>query len=355
MDKKRDEIQNNAVAVWMDNNKNGTLELHTGTGKTFCVFKILQLCPEITNVLFLAETQLREKNVLADIEEFKIHHNIDVTKQAKFKFACYQGAHKYKITDYFSNASPQNTLIVYDEIHEILTEVYSNFVFNNQLDKLPYPQLGLTATIDRSTKYIIRGVEQTKYDLLQTFCPSIYKYSLTDSIANGTSRQDLRFFVLKHKLDTTQNFQAGNKTKQFTTSEFANYQYLHKEFQKSIFISLKDPNRDFKIRRTAANRAKFLYQLPSKAIAIHRILKHLNGKTLVFGKDNPTLMKICPNAIVSNNKYFKQDLEDFMRGKTKVTASNKMLKQGQNIPLLDNVILHSYYGKEGEFVQMCGK
>ena len=58
---------------------------------------------------------------------------------------------------------------------------------------------------------------------------------------------------------------------------------------------------------------------------------------------------------MSENKNYVQDLADFKAGKTMLTCSNKILKQGENIPGLDNVVLLAYYSKTKDFVQMIGR
>ena len=56
IDKKREEIQNNAFQSWFNNNKIGTLQIITGLGKTFIAFRALLTMPKGSNCLFLAET-----------------------------------------------------------------------------------------------------------------------------------------------------------------------------------------------------------------------------------------------------------------------------------------------------------
>lgn len=53
---KQEEVQNSAFQSWLDNNKVGTIELATGTGKTWVAFKAMLSMSKNSNCLFLAET-----------------------------------------------------------------------------------------------------------------------------------------------------------------------------------------------------------------------------------------------------------------------------------------------------------
>ena len=219
-----------------------------------------------------------------------------------------------------------------------------------------FPKLGLSATIDRKTEYLIQGEEVTKFNLLKTFCPVIYTYSLQESMDNKTTR-DIKFFVLKHELDSTNaNIKVANKGQPFNTTEKANYAHLDKYVRDAMFAKYKDEaSKKQRIIQVATVRARFLYSLPSKIKSCQDLVSKLKGKTLVFGQDSASLLKICPTSIVSENTNYVKDLADFKAGKTLLTCSNKILKQGENIPGLDNIVLLAYYSKSKDWVQMIGR
>ena len=355
----KEEIQTKAHEAWLNNGKIGTVEQATGTGKTFVAFKCILSMPKGSNVLFLAETVVRENTVLQDAKQYKKFYVVDPLKGYKFKFATYQGAYKYNLWDYFPNATSDNTIVIMDEIHDILSDKRIEFILNS--DSVSYdfaniPKLGLSATIDRKTEYLIQGKEVTKFNLLKTFCPVIYTYSLQESMDNKTTR-DIKFFVLKHELDSTNaNIKVANKGQPFNTTEKANYAHLDKYVRDAMFTKYKDEaSKKQRIIQVATVRARFLYSLPSKIKSCQDLVNKLKGKTLVFGQDSASLLKICPTSIVSDNPNYVQDLADFKAGKTMLTCSNKILKQGENIPLLDNVVLFAYYSKSKDFIQMCGR
>jgi len=238
-----------------------------------------------------------------------------------------------------------------DEIHELLGDKRILFILNSNLQGIKL--LGLTATIDRKTKYVIQKEELTKFEYLEKFCPIIYTYNINHATEDKNIR-NIKFFIFKHNLTTTKNIETGPKNKRWTTSEKLQYEYLEREFKKACF-SKDDGHKDFRVRNAASNRARFLYSLPSKIPLVQELTSKLKGKTLVFGLDNKSLLSICPTSIVESNKNVIQDLANFKSGITTLTCSNRMLKQGENIPDLTNLIYHSYYGKIVPTVQTLGR
>jgi len=356
----KEKVQIESHEAWLNNGKIGTVEQATGTGKTFVAFRCILSMPKGSNILFLAETVVRQNTVLQDAQQYKKFYGVDPLKGYKFKFATYQGAYKYNLWDYFPNADPANTIVVMDEVHDILSDKRIEFIQRSSFCSIaPFssvPKLGLSATIDRKTQYMIQGQEITKFDLLKTFCPVVYTYSLQESMDNKTTR-DIKFFVVKHNLDdVNRNIQTGAKGQMFWTTEKSNYAYLDRYVREAMFAKYKDEaTKKQRVIQVATNRARFLYSLPSKIKSCKELVSKLKGKTLVFGQDSKSLLDICPTSIVADNKNYVQDLADFKSGKTMLTGSNKILKQGENIPMLDNVVLVAYYSKSKDFCQMIGR
>jgi len=87
------------------------------------------------------------------------------------------------------------------------------------------------------------------------------------------------------------------------------------------------------------------------------LISQLKGKTIVFGNSIDTLNQITKNTISSKNSEIKNALirQQFADNKINIIGSFKMLKQGANLPHLDNTVIHSYYSKELDFIQMLGR
>ena len=352
LDQKKLEIQESAVKVWFDTGCKGTLNLATGSGKTFCFLMICRMLAsksvvtgKYLKVLFLAETNQREIDLKNDIDKFIKITGFDFYKFVDLHFACYQSAYKWKDTKW--------DLVCADEIHSGLTPQYSKFFENNKCDNI----VGLSATIDRSTKYTDEnGIEYTKGNLVDKIAPVVFTYSLNDSIKNNTSKK-LTIYIINHRLDVTNKIiEAGTKDRKFLTTEQENYDYWDNEFKKSLFLP-DGPAKTFRIRNTSAARAKLLYIAPSKIDITNKLISQLKGKTIVFGNSIDALNQITKNTISSKNSDIKNALirQQFADNKINIIGSFKMLKQGANLPHLDNTVIHSYYSKELDFIQMLGR
>lgn len=345
LDNKRNEIQNNAVISWAEAGKKGTLNLSTGIGKTFCFIKATQLLPKGSKILFLAETTQRKFDLHKDLVFYKKLFGYDLLSEHELTFMCYQSAYKLVNTSW--------DLVCADEIHMSFTPEYSKFFKNNNYKYI----LGLSATVDRSTKYVDEeGKEISKGDMVDLYAPICFKYTLNDAVADGTTKK-LRIFIVNHHLDPEKKVMpAGTKAKPFTTTEKAAYDYWDAEFKRALFLP-DGVAKTYKIRNTSAARAKVLYNLPSKVAAVKKLMAAIEGKTLIFGNSIDTLLEVTDNVISSKNAPSVNEAirNDFDKGKIKVIGSFKMLKQGANLKSLDNTIMMSYYSKELDMIQAIGR
>ena len=345
LDLNRLKVQKEAVDIWYNlPNRCGTIEAITGIGKNFMFLQCLHKLAKGIKVLFLAEQIDREFDVRNDIKKYDKLFKTNTLKDYDITFMTYQSAYKLKDTEWHFVAA--------DEIHDSLSPAYSQFYFNNHYDYI----LGLSATIIRDTKYEENGVEYTKGDLVDKIAPICYRYTIDDGQRDGTARK-LKLNIIPVQLDSVnKNILAGNKKKQFYTTEKANYDYWDNEFKKALFI--QDENvKTLKIRITSAARAKVLYKLPSKIVKVKKLLKTLKGKTLLFGNDLDTLLSITPNVICSrySNDKNKEIRENFDSGKINLIGSFKKLKQGANLSNLDNIIIMSYYSTTKDLIQRLGR
>ncbi len=298
----------------------------------------------------------REQTVKEDSEFYESMYGVNPLHHVNYRFMCYQTAHKKQLDEIFGmECNRSNTLVVMDECHQILSPVYFNFVENNLLGK-NIPCIGLSATIDGDREFEYKGVMTTKLEMLNLFCPIIFKYTLNQSWENETSRK-LKFYIINHQLDgKSKNIEAGKKGARFMTTEYSMYDWLEKNFRKSLFLPKSD-KKDFMVRTAASARARFLYALPSKIPLCQELLSKLDTRTILFGNSVESLLQITPNCITSHNSAEKNNeiLSNFQTGKIDVIGSFKMLEQGANLRGLDNIIMHSYYGKTKSTIQKLGR
>lgn len=106
-----------------------------------------------------------------------------------------------------------------------------------------------------------------------------------------------------------------------------------------------------------SKRAKVLYSANSKVNKVKQLLNALQSKTLVFGNDLDTIIKVTSNTVSSRNSKDKNEKirKQFEQNKINTIGSFKLLEQGANLNSLDNIIMMSYYGKSRPIVQRIGR
>jgi superfamily II DNA or RNA helicase len=341
----RNEVHQEAVESWLNSGKRSTLQISTGVGKTFIFLHCLHQMPKNEGLhLFLAEVTDREKDLESDIIKFDKMFGTTTRYHYNLVFKTYQAVYKTEGNHY--------GLVCADEIHNMLSPVYSKFVFNNTFDGI----LGLSATIDHTTKYEIDGRYVTKGDLLNRIAPISYTYSILDAKNDGIGRM-LNLYIINQELDPTEKtVKAGSVKNSFYQTEKTAYDYWHKEHQKAWFL-LDPAMKDLKIRITATKRSNLLFNLPSKIKTIFKLLEVIKGQTIIFGNSIDSLLKITSNVISSrySDDQNKAIRDHFDKGLISIIGSFKKLRQGANLNNLDNCIIMSYYSSEGHIVQQLGR
>lgn len=341
----KNKIQQEALVKWLENEKKGVVILPTGVGKTILALHALYTMDknDITHV-FLAETTERKKDLLNDIKLYNKLFNVDVTNDYNLKFYCYQTAYRWKDKEF--------GLVIGDECHDSLSPKYSQFYFNNKYQAF----IGLSATIDRKTKYEENGQIFTKGDILDKIAPVVFKYSINEAQKDNVSRK-LNIYVINHQLEEVgKTVKAGSLKKSFLQTEKASYDYWDKEHKRSWFIEDQEL-KALKIRITSHKRSNLLFNLPSKVNIIKQLINTINGKTIIFGNSLDALLKITPNVVSSRNTEDKNNYirDQFDKNLIETIGSFKKLRQGANLKDLDNCILHSYYSSEVHAIQQWGR
>ncbi len=344
----KNKVQQEALQLWVKNGKKGTCNIITGLGKTFLGLHALYTMPKNDGKLhlFLAEQVDRQTDLIKDIIKYNEIFKVNVLNDYNLQFQCYQTVCKWK--------DKNVGLVIADEIPDSLTPVYSQFYFNNKSEAI----IGLSATINKNIQYVDKDDKMyTKGDLLDKIAPICFKYTVNQGQLEGTSRK-LNIYIINHELDPiNKTVKAGSLKTSFFQTELNAYKYWDTQFKKSLFLDEDEPHRDLKILIASNKRRDLLYKLPSKIDVVKKLLDNIKGKSVVFGNSIDSLLQITRNTVSSRNTQEQNNVirEYFDNNKIKVIGSFKKLQQGANLGLLDNVILHSYYGVEGKFIQMFGR
>lgn len=339
------EIGDKAYQVWAKT-KFGILDIATGVGKTFISFRAMAALPKGSVVLFLAETQRREVTLNEELDKYKLWYDIDLRAHCKIAFACYQSAYKWKGTKW--------DLVVGDEIHScgpVMTAFFKNNTFKQMM--------GLSATPDNNSRYQIGNNSFTKKQFLHRFiAPIVFHYTLNQAFKDGIARQS-EIFIYKHELDD--NIPNIAVTKTFNQTEKQYYKYWDNKFNELVGKEQMEGYLDAMDKKTLENaiakRANILYKLPSKVSAAKKILSQLTGNTLIFANSIELLLKITPNVVSNKNSKDKNArlINEFNHQRINVLGAFKILQQGENLNVLDNVLIASYYGSKGQSVQRVGR
>jgi superfamily II DNA or RNA helicase len=345
------EIQDKAYSLWKKYGKKGTLEIATGVGKTFIALKAISESSPGSKVLFLAERERREHTLNEEIVKYDSVHKTNLLTDYTITFMCYQSAYKLKNTEW--------DLVIGDEIHECGME-YTKFFHNNKYKAL----MCLTATATNNSKYEVNNLEYNKKQFIHKFiAPILFTYTLSEGLKDGVVRKS-KIYVIKHKLDSVEkNIEVSSK---FKTTEKEYYTYWKKKLEEiedariKREIELNDysgyTNKEkYERQRIFKIRANFLYNLPSKKKTVNNLIKNLKGKTLIFANSIKLLQSITPYTITGKEKNVSDITNAFNNGETDVMASFKVLQQGENLPVLDNVIIASYYSNHGQTIQRIGR
>lgn len=314
----RDDLQNKGLNSWIKNKCIGTVVMPTGTGKSRVAIKaileinrlrILNNPTGSTRILHLAERENRREGFKEQITKY-IEDTNAFYNDISIDYACYQGYKGLEGRSYH--------LIICDEIHDSITPTYSSIFTQIKRKAL----LGLTATIPNVKYETEEFLTISKYRLLQSYCPVVFKHTLATSIANKTSRVNDIYFI----------------ECELTDMEKASYTAISNKIS----------------RNQGTLAAKFLGSKRTTLIAtctdkiqkskeIIRYLEEFKIKSIYFTTEVSVLDDVLydrsiigsrkkPNAIILNK---------FNTGQIHVIGSYKMLKQGENLDGLDVCIITS--------------
>lgn len=240
------------------------------------------------------------------------------------------------------------------EVHDALTELYHTVLTKNKCkhiigltgamsmeanvfpSRIPEGMLNEISQSDTATKQGKITDQVTKGQLLDMFCPVVFRYTTSQAIEDGVISR-FKTFEIAHRLDNL------NKN----TQTWKSYPHLgteHDYYAKRNILRTDFRQPKFRKMVAAREMAAFMWKLPSKTNVVKAILKRLgNEKTLIFGVHKDPLRLITENVVESHN--YNELIDKFNSGKINVIASAKMLKQGITLEGVQNIIFHSYDSK----------
>lgn len=355
--------QNQAVDSWIESEGVGTLNMATGTGKTItafkCIYKVLDLgwIDKGCTIRFLAEVIARKFTLEEEIDKFEKITGKRIDEDFDIQFFCYAAV----------SENIGQSLDIYDEIHDSLTEKYHKNIKNSEAKF----KIGLSATIPKNINVFRskfeddeeaykRAIYQSDYDttkgnitdfitkgqLAEILCPTVFSYGIEDAIKDGVL-SPFKTYVINHHLDKSKKVHKIWKSYDTLGSEWQYYD--SRDRKRKDWRLHKGVKRSFSMQMT-----RFLYNLPSKAEVVKAMLKMMNGqKTAIFGIELKLLRQITENVCEAHNT--EELIKKFNSGEISVIASAQRLKQGVTLEGIENIIIVSYYSKPHHLEQIAGR
>jgi superfamily II DNA or RNA helicase len=386
--KTQTEMQLEAVEVKKQYN-HMTAVVDTGGGKSKIAVDYIKSNPKVKYVVVVSPRTILKENMRKEFDKWiktKGFSNAKNDNPFKWYFPTNSGGvgrnklyvhfdtiqtiYKWDMEE-FKNITgfPRIDLIIFDEIHAIVTPEYSN-VFSN----LEYMEsLGLTATPDDN--------KTDKLALYNKYCPIKYRFksSREHKIINGR-----RYIIFEHKLTDKFRVEAGSEKKRFMIGELKNYEYLAKKVEKAQEAMAKLGAEDYwnsakewywdkkgnpeeqKAGRMFMNaiyyRKNFLLNLTSTRYLARNIVKAIlekskENKVLVFSELTAQSRTISDYVIDSKQP---EDVNDknkllFDEGNIRQLGSCNSLTLGVNLVGANYALLESYVGSSVAFEQKTGR
>lgn len=208
-------------------------------------------------------------------------------------------------------------LLVIDEIHSLS---------DNQIDAIkelnPKRIIGLSGTLSKESKSRLRKELGLKV---------IYEYSIENAVRdNIVSNYEINVVYLP--LDKKDKYiKAGSKKRQFSTTEYAHYEYLTKQFNRFKFLAYNDKKLEAMKYKWAGNRSRFLYSAKSKIELAQKIINSFKERMLIF----TTLTDVADQLsdYSHHSKSENDNLSRFINNEIRTLSVCNMVDMGKLMPL----------------------
>ena len=258
----------------------GLLQLAPRVGKTKLGIDIIKREKPKSVLWVTPNTKLRDEDIPAEFKQWKALRYL-----SKTDIICYAS---------LSNHTGNYDKVILDEYQD-LTVANAEPLLNG---KIKYKTiLGLSGT---HPKY---KDKQNLYDTLEL--KSLSKMTIDEAVENKLIAP-YKIKVIELDLDVKDKYiKAGSKTKPFMQTEKARYDYLTRLINIKLFSGQPVPKFFY------LNRMRFLYNLKSKHEFAKKLIKKLEGRTLIFTGSIAQAEDLCKNTYHSktDDKLLKKFLE----------------------------------------------
>ncbi len=329
-------VQQEAYKAWKANNKRGTCEMATGTGKTvvglIAAHAEFQFNPNAVVYIAVPTETLRDVDWPNEMDKWGYGY-----MKEKVRLICYKSLGQ-------ETSLEDVDLFIGDEIHH--TTIANSSFFSK--DHKVFGILGLTATLPTS-----KGGEtdRDKRILIDSIAPSVFQVNIEEAIALKLV-SDFTVSVLLFDLDDIDPYiLAGSAKKPFHTTETKQYKYLTSQLQKAMYSQYAG------MKFTAMQkRMEFIYNLRSKEYLAKEIMDKIlvGNRTLIFCGSIEQSINLCGKQVY-NSASTDEQLSLFCDEKIDYLGVVQALNEGKNVPNLDQALVVQINSKELGIIQRIGR
>ena len=344
------DYQQEALSAWQDNDRQGSVVLPTGSGKTFLAVQAIADAGVSTLVVVPTIDLMNQwhatltnafGNQLPDgvgVLGGGDHNVTDIT------VTTYDSAYRY-INEY----GDQFGLLVVDEVHHLPAPTYQQIP---EMTIAPY-RLGLTATYERA---------DGKHDELEDLLGTVVYREAVDELA-GEYLSEYETIHLSVEL-TTDEREQYNEEYQIYRDYVDNHDFdLWKEQGYAEF--LKRTSYDPQGRRAliAKQRAENIARTAEKKLdTLDNLLKrHYDDRTIIFTANNEFAYEISQEFVIpcithqTDTEERTEILERFRTGEYSMLATSQVLDEGIDVPSANVGIILSGSASKRQYAQRLGR
>ena len=344
------DYQQEALSAWQDNNRQGSVVLPTGSGKTFLAVQAIADAGVSTLVVvptidLMNQWHATLTNAFGDQLPDGVgvlgggSHNV-----TNITVTTYDSAYRY-INEY----GDQFGLLVVDEVHHLPAPTYQQIP---EMTIAPY-RLGLTATYERAD-----GAHEELEDLLGTV---VYREEVNELAGEYLSEYETIHLQVELTSDERERY---NEEYQIYRNYVDSHDFdLWKEQGYAEF--LKRTSYDSQGRRAliAKQRAETIARTAEKKLdTLDNILKrHYDDRTIIFTANNEFAYDISQEFVVpcithqTETDERTEILERFRTGEYSMLATAQVLDEGIDVPAANVGIILSGSASKRQYAQRLGR
>lgn len=335
----KDALQWAAFNEWKKMSR-GTVAGATGIGKSkiaiMAIEWLMSVKPGARMLMVVPTEALRDENWPSEFAKW-----LDPVTAAELsqqlEIICYASVPKYQGNHY--------DLVILDEVHHI-TERSGVLFTNNRIHRT----LGLSATPPNAK------ADWTKHEIISTFCPVVFVYSLDQGVRDGVVA-DYEIVVVVEPLDNiNKTIQGGTAKAPFMTTEYKQYEYLSNVVKKTQAMP-QGPHKVNAMKFAMLRRTRFVYDLPSKTALAKEVLKRLpeDARIITFCGGIEQSRELFGEDVYNSKDKRLGKLQEFKDLKIKRLGVVNAVDEGHNIPGLDIALIVQTNSSDRTIIQRLGR